>query len=262
MRFDGDGAELEPSDGDEIDTTVGDAPGIGVVAPDDSAAEDPYAGVADYVIDYTREHLSPVLGRALRVYIDRGLFATATEFNITKAPRKTLLALVQFARSRFDQVVLMWDGFENWGDIETELRSKIVGLLTELRWSLDGLAVPVFLIDEGVAPELAESFASSVKLRWDYSTLTELGDDPDAVSSIAIERWFAAAAIPGVAPLTVADEGVAALVKAAEGSMVRFIRLALEAIEDAADRGVTSIDVAAVSAAVEAGSAQVDGGVE
>ena len=28
-----------------------------------------------------------------------------------------------------------------------------------MRWSLDGLAVPVFLVDEGVAPELEESFS-------------------------------------------------------------------------------------------------------
>jgi hypothetical protein len=235
--------------------TVGDAPGTGIAVAEEageSRIEAAHAPVVDYIIDYTREHLSPVIGRALRVYTDRGLTATAAEFNITKAPRKTFIALVQFARARFGQVVLMWDGFENWGDIEIGLRSKIVGLLSELRWALDGLAVPVFLVDEGVAPELEDSFASSTKLNWDYATLTELGDDPDAVAAPIVERWLASAAVPGVAPLTMADTGIAALASAADGSMGRFIRLALEAIEDAADRAVASIDNAAVSAAIEA----------
>jgi hypothetical protein len=255
MRFDGDGDPAEAvTDEDEIDTTVGDAPGTGIAVADEageSRIEAAHAPVVDYIIDYTREHLSPVIGRALRVYSDRGLTATAAEFNITKAPRKTFSALVQFARSRFSQVVLMWDGFENWGDIEVGLRSKIVGLLSELRWALDGLAVPVFLVDEGVAPELEDSFGSAVKLRWDYATLTEIGEDPDAIAPAVIDRWLASAAVPGVAPLTMGDPGVAAIASAAEGSMARFIRIALEAVEDAADRGV-SLDDGAIATAVEA----------
>ncbi len=265
MRFDGDDAELGPADVDEIDLTVGDAPGTGIAVTEEmqqERIEAPYALVVDYIIDYTREHLSPVIGRALRVYSDRGLIATAAEFNITKAPRKTFVALAQFARSRFDQIVLMWDGFESWGDIEPGLRSKIVGLLSEVRWSLDGLAVPVFLIEEGIAPELEESFAASTKLHWEYRTLTELGEDPDAIEPAVVERWLASAVVPGESPLTMADPGVAALAGAAGGSLIRFIRLAQEAIEDAADRAAGSIDEAAVSAAIavvaEADSAAQD----
>ncbi len=255
MRFDGDGAELGPADVEEIDLTVGDAPGTGIAVTEASQqerVEAPYALVVDYLIDYTREHLSPVIGRALRVYSDRGLIATAAEFNITKAPRKTIVALAQFARARFDQVVLMWDGFESWGDIEPGLRSKIVGLLSELRWSLDGLAIPVFLIEEGVAPELEESFSSSTKLHWEFSTLLELGEDPDAIEPAVVERWLASAAVPGEEPLTMADAGIAALVSAADGSLIKFIRLAQEAVEDAADRAANRIDEAAVSAAIAA----------
>ena len=71
-----------------------------------------------------------------------------------------------------------------------------------------------------------------------------------------------AAAVPGTAPLTMNDPGVAALAAAADGSLGRFIRLALEAIEDAADRAAASIDEAAVAAAVEAVAAAESGSDE
>jgi len=260
MRLSGDGAELNPEEGDEIDSTLGDAPGTGIiVAAESEGAEDsrPYAAVADYIIEYTREHLSAVIARALRVYVDRGLIAAGNEFDITKAPRKTFAAIVQFARCRYSQVVLMWDGFTNWGEIERELRSKIVGILSEMRWSVDGLAVPVFLVEAGAAPELEDSFASSTKLDWDFPGLLELGENPEAVTLSIVDRWLANAAIPGVTPLTVADPGIAALVDAADGSMHRFIRLGQEAIEHAADRGAVSIDEAAVASAIEVADAFV-----
>ena len=259
QRFDGDGEGVEAGapDSSEVDDTVGDAPGSGLAIAedaDDSTTDKPFAPVADYIIDYTREHLSPVVGRALRVYSDRGLAATADEFNITKAPRKTLLAVAQFARTRFRQVVLMWDGFEHWGEVDATLRSKIVGLLSELRWSLDGIALPVFLLEEGVAPEIEDSFASGVKMRWDFPGLEELGDDGPIPEGI-VNRWFASATVPGGTPMTLADAGPHALFEAADGSLERFILLAQEAIEDAADRGASSVDDAAVNAAIAAAAA-------
>ena len=48
--------------------------------------------VLDYLIEYTRAHLSPVIARGLRMYRERGLSALAEELKITKAPRKTLAA--------------------------------------------------------------------------------------------------------------------------------------------------------------------------
>ncbi len=250
IRFDGDNVELGPAEDAELDETVGNAPGTGVVAEGEERPEAPYAAVVDYIIDYTREHLSPVMGRALRVYAERGLIATAAEFNITKAPRKTFASLVRFARARFDQIVLMWDGFENWNDIEPELRSKIVGLLSELRWSVDGLALPVFMIEEGNARELEESFASATKLRWDYTSFEELGENPASVKASIVDRWFANAAAPGATPLTLADPSFTALAEVANDDITRFIRLAREAIEQAADKGASSVSEEDVAAAI------------
>jgi len=255
VMFSGD-EEVVPDDAVEIDDTIGDAPGIaGTLGVDDEGAEvgpELYAGVLDYIIDHTREHLSPVIARALRVYRGRGLAATTAEINVTKAPKKTLAALVEFASVRYRKIVIMYDGFENWLDIEQELRSKIVGLLSELRWMLDGQAVFVFMVAPGTAPELEESFGGSTVMTWDFPGIDEIYEDPEVIPAAVVDRWLANAAAPGAAPMSLADEGMAAVLEAAGGSMQQLIFLGREAIESAADRGVSSIDAQAVSDAVAA----------
>ncbi len=257
LQFVGDGEDVPDDEAVEVDDTVGDAPGIAAaVLTEEAVAASPYAPVLDYIIDYTREHLSPVMGRALRVYKERGQSAMTAEINITKAPRKTLGALAKFARVRYRKIVLIYDSFENWLDIDPELRSKIVGLLSEMRWSLDGDAVIAFLIEPGVAPELEESFSSGANLVWDFPGLIPMQENYDVIIPEVIERWLANAAAPGAEPLTLADPGIAGLIEAAQGSLQRLIYLGQEAIENAADRGVSSIDEAAVTAAIAAAPVQ------
>ena len=149
-------------------------------------------------------------------------------------------------------MVIMYDGFDNWLEIEPELRSKIVGLMSELRWMLDGSAIIVFLIAPGTAPELEESFRGEGAMTWTFPGIDAIFETPDAIPTEVIDRWFANAAAPGATPMMTADEGVAALISAAEGSMRKLIALGQEAIESAADRGVTSIDAQAVTDAVAA----------
>lgn len=254
LNYVGDGAETAAEDGDEVDETVGNAPGLGLPTEEQpvEAEPDPYAGLADYIIEYTSERLSPVIGRALRVYRERGLEATANELNVTKAPRKTLSAMVRFARARFEKVVIIWDGFDNWLQIDPELRSKIVGLMSEMRWSLDGDAVFIFIVGEDQAPELEESFGSGSKVTWDFPSLLAIEEDPDTIIPEVVERWFANATAHGAIARTLADPGLAALLAAAAGSMRRLVLLGQEALEDAADRGATSIDEQSVRVAIEA----------
>lgn len=253
LDYVGDGAaETAADEGDEIDETVPDALGLDDAAEQrqEAAEVEPYAGVADYIVEYAGAHLSPVIGRALRVYRDRGLAAAARELNVTKAPRKTLLAVVQFARARFSRVLIIWDGFDSWLAIDPSLRSRIVGLLSETRWALDGDAVMVFLVGSGHAPELEESFGTGTKLSWAFPGLLAMEEAPGELVPEVVERWLARAALPGSPALTLASEGIRDLVEASGGSMERFIRLGLEAVEDAADRGAQSVDADAVSAAI------------
>ncbi len=63
--------------------------------------------------------------------------ALTAELTITKAPRKTLTALVRFARLRFRKIVLIYDGFDNWSATPADIRSQITGTLSELRWMLE-----------------------------------------------------------------------------------------------------------------------------
>ena len=88
--FEEDGEETD--DSVEIDDTIGDAPGTAALLEASAQRADEDAPVVDYLIEYTRAHLSPVIARALRMYKERGLSALAEEIKITKAPRKTLTA--------------------------------------------------------------------------------------------------------------------------------------------------------------------------
>jgi hypothetical protein len=253
VNYVGDGEDVPVAEATEVDDTVGDAPGIGAAAlAQPEAPVEPYAAVLDYIIDYTREHLSPVIGRAFRVYKERGQSAMAAEFNVTKAPRKTLIAVVKLALARYRKVVLMYDLFDNWRDIDAELRSKIVGLLSEMRWSLDGDAVIAFLMKPETAPELEEAFGSSTRLEWDFPGLIPTQEKYDAIIPEVVNAWLANAATSGAEPLTLESPGIAGLVEASEGSLQKLIYLGQEAIEHAADRGISAIDDEAIAAAIAA----------
>ncbi|NTU71262.1 MAG: hypothetical protein HGB10_05535 [Coriobacteriia bacterium] len=242
----------EAPDDIEIDNTVGEAPGIALALPEEETQEPvPFENVADYLIEYTREHLSPVIGRAIRVYQSRGLTATAAEFKITKAPRKTLAAVAKLARVRYQKLVVMYDGFENWLNIDAELRGKIVGLLSEIRWSLADDAVMVYLIQHGAAPEVEETFSSGTKLTWDFPGLLEMEAQPGAIIDSVVDRWLANAAAPGADPLTTQTPVVREAIDAAEGDVDLFTRIAATAVEIAADQEATTLTSEHVSAALE-----------
>ena len=225
----------------EIDGSIADAPGTEVIIADElSPEEDADRAILDYLVEYTNVHLSPVIARGLRVYHDRGLVALTAELTITKAPRKTLAALVRFARVRFRKIVLIYDGFDNWAATPADIRSQIAGTLSELRWMLEDDACVVLLLERGGVPELEEQFGSGKVLAWDFPGVLPLEEAPDAIDIEMLDRWLAAAAAPGASPITVGDPVLSALLARAEGSLKAFSLAAGIAIENAADRGVSS----------------------
>jgi len=262
LERDGDGDESAP----ELDATVGESIGAVKLAQAEAEAQDeaeaaseaqveadPLAGVLDYLVEYAKEHVSPVVARALRVYRDRGEVATVEELKITKAPRKTLAAVIEFARTRFDGVALIFDEFEYWKDLDQGLRVKIVGALSELRWAVDGRAIMVFAVAPDEAPELEESFAASRRLRWGFDALIEAQGLMDTVNPATVESWLESAAAPGAEHIHF-DGGLEAIATKSESDFATFIRRAEVAVEDAATRGVNSIDDLAVQAALEGGT--------
>lgn len=251
LEFDGDVDEAPSTV--EVDETVGDAPGtVALMANRLSEHSDSdHVAVADYLIEYTREHLSPVIGRALRVYQDRGLTATVAELKVTKAPRKTLAAVARLASVRYRKIAIIYDGFANWLNINADLRSKITGLLSEIRWALADDAVLVFLAEKNRAPELEEPFGSGTRLEWDFPGLIAMEKQRGAVLEPVISGWLANAARPGTEPMTAQSPGVAAAIEAAEGSLQRFVALAATAVELAADEAAAELTPAHVAAAVE-----------
>jgi hypothetical protein len=96
-------------------------------------------------------------------------------------------------------------------------------------------------------------------MTWDFPGIDEIYENPDVIPPEVVDRWLANAVAPGASPMSLADEGMAAVLEAAGGSMQRLIFLGREAIESAADRGVTSIDAQAVSDAVAAVAADEAG---
>jgi hypothetical protein len=248
-----DGEESEATA--EVDSSVGDAPGTQqLLAEAASEMDTDNAAVLDYIIEYTRAHVSPVIARGLRVYRDRGMAALADELKVTKAPRKTIAKLCEFASLRYSKVVFIYDAFENWHDIEPDLRSKLVGTMSDLRWKTAGGAFPVLVVGPEEAPELEEAFGHSTRVEWGFEGLTALEDNKDDILPDVVNGWLASAALEGATPLTLDDEVLAKLVGLADGSLARFILLAEAALESAAERGATVLDAEALECAGKIGS--------
>lgn len=191
--------------------------------------------LSDYFIEYTRVHLSPVIARALDVYRLRGLDAMAYEFRVTKAPRKTLLALARFARARFSNIALIWDGFESWPAVPTDLRTSIVDTLAEMAESLRGQATVIIALEPGQAPEIEEAFSAGRRVSWSFPHLRELSAPQVRLEQEYVAAWIEAASVDSAA------EGVlpalAPVFAFAGDDIALFTGVAAVAVEKAADEG-------------------------
>jgi hypothetical protein len=253
LSMEDDGEEIDSSA--EIDGSVGDAPGTPQLLAEAAERMDSNnAAVFDYLIEYTRAHVSPVVARGTRVYRDRGMVALAEELKVTKAPRKTLARLVEFAGTRYRKVAFIYDSFENWRDIEPDLRSKLVGALSDLRWKMAGPAFPVLVFDPEEAPELEEAFGNAGHVDWSFAGLAPIEEQPGVLLEDVVNAWLEAATLSGRSALTADDPVLRQLAEKAEVSMARFIEMADAAVESAAERGVSALDDEALAAGLEAGS--------
>jgi hypothetical protein len=222
-------------------------------AEDEAPAEDTIDdAVFEYVFEYTREHLSPVVARALRAYRVRGTIVAATELTITKAPRKTLAAVLKLARCRYRHVVVLFDNFDAWTVADKDLRSKVVGSLSEVRSLMGDDIEMVFLVEVDLAPELEEQFGHALRVSWGFENLDAYFEDPAALRPESIDSWLASAALVGAAPLSLDDPVLAGLLQAADGDLIAFARMAEAAVDDAAGRGATAFDEQAKAAGLSA----------
>lgn len=208
-----------------------------------SDAEIEGALISDYIVSYVREHLSPVLARGIIGYRDRGLDAVIGEFKVTRAPRKTLAALVKFAMYRRRSGVMVYDGFEQWNMVEPEIRQKIAVSMTEMRLSVQGMASMVFLMEPNLCAELEDLFGHQLRVDWDFAGLAMVEPRAKTVSQELVNRWLAAASLDEGAPLSLETcPALGALYESCEHSIDEFIGAAYTAIEDAVERGVTELD--------------------
>lgn len=243
-------AEDLPSDVDEdeaapeVDGTVGDAPANVVLlarAEEVSGPEASDKAIVDYIVEHTKSHLSPVVARALRVYRERGQIAMVNELKVTKAPKKTLAAIVKFARARFKKVVLIFDGFDGWYAVPPELKAQIASSFSEVRWLLEHDAVMVFALEEERVPELDEQFGHGTRLRWSFDSLQAFEANAEHLDHPVLDRLLARAVAPGAMPLTMQDPVLAGIAQTTQG-FTEFALRAATAIESAADRGVSALD--------------------
>lgn len=237
----------------EVDSTVGEALGVvPLTVEDDEKSEGEDELVADYLIEYAKQHLSPVIARALRTYQARGLVAMSTEFRVTKAPRKTLRAVVSFAKCRFRKIVIIYDGFEGWINVPDELREKIVESLGEIRDILAGDAFVVVMAQTDSAPELEESLAGDRRLMWTFENLPILETERDILNPSIVDHWLRETSLDPENAMDMSDPVLQQLAEAADGSSWRFAAMAAAAIDDAAGREASSLDEIAAQAGLAA----------
>ena len=203
---------------------------------DEDVPLSPEALVAAYVIAYTKEHLSPVIARGLRAYVAQGTDSMAQELKVTKAPTKTLAALLRFAETRARLGVLMYDNFGIWESVPSDLRLKIVSTLSQMRWTLKEYAVVVLFLTPGSAPEVEEAFAAARRVVWDFDELWNVTGAGCAFDERAARVWMKSASLTGELPVW-ADALLGAV---AQGTLIES---ACAALAKAIDEAVASAGV-------------------
>ncbi len=233
----------------ETDTPEG-LPGMEAEEPAEEGEEerDVKGQIAGYVIAHLRAHLSPVVARAVRAYVRNGFGAAAQELKVTKAPKKTLSAIIRFERFRFDQVVLIYDRFEPWDMLEDAARSSALGGLIELRWAIGNDGVMVILLPKDQYRELEEQFAGAVRVDWTMRKLVELQNGETGFDADLAQYWIDSASLNEPSAIQVTDPLVAPVIEAAHDDVVLFAGMMALAVEDAASRGIAALDQQAIEA--------------
>lgn len=219
-----------------------------------AAAEKEFAdAVAFYIAAHAKAHISPVIARAIRAYKAQGTSSCGQELKITRAPRKTLKAIVKFARYHYHAVALIYDRFDSWPLLPQDMHAKIVAALTDLRWALADGGVMVIAHTPGQTPEIEEQFAGATLVSWDMNGLREY-QESEPLTPEVVQGWMDGAAISDHHPMV--DGGVlGTLLAESENDGNLFCAMAAAAIDHAVVRGATELD----DSALEAGRSAVAG---
>lgn len=229
-------------------TQLGEVDGRALEAADDEDGPNIDKLLADYVVAYTRENLSPVIARAIRAYMAQGTASMAQELKVSKAPTKTLVSLMKFVQTRYRGVVVLYDRIEMWEAMPHELRMKIISTFSSLRWALKDHAVLCFTAQLGVAPELEETFASATQVEWDFFGIENI-QAMDAPFDVDVaRRWVASASLSGEVP-DWAEELISGV---PDGAQLAVATAALaDVIDDAVSRSETPSTSALLTALEE-----------
>jgi len=193
--------------------------------------------VLEYIVGYARTHYSPVMARGLRVYLRDGAGPMAEELKITKAPRKTLGVLLEFATLRYRKALMLFDGFDNWAAMSSELKIKYIASLAEVRARSGESAMMAFLVPTDVAPELEDQFSGPNRLRMAFPGVPVLGTDGTVLDAAVVANWLESAVLPGAEVPKLEDTPLSGLLSAAEGDLETFRAQAEEYVSKAAARG-------------------------
>lgn len=256
--------EGDSPEGEGLDMPEYDAPPAAALgaaeAQGDEAAEpvDPQRvadeAIREYLLACLSVHLSPVIVRALRAYRSFGSTILAQEIKVTKAPRKTLAAVLEFMSARFGTIVIIFNGFDPWPRLEPEARRDVLLALAELRLIVGEVGVLGVSVEDGYVPEIEEQFAGGVRVHWSFDEAVLLQGGETAFDAAVAQRWLDAAAVSGESAARIDGPEVAPLVEAAAGDILAFARMSEAAFRSAAERGCAAIDEEAVAAGLAAGA--------
>lgn len=215
------------------------------------------AHVREYLLALARTRLSPVLARAFTSFGRYGEALAAQELKITKAPRKTLAALLRFMGARWGNIVVIYDSFDAWDMLDQKARVDVLQSLTELRYIIAEAGVMVVGVNAGLAPEIDEQFAAAEPVDWTLPEVPPLSHGERAFDAAWIQAWLDAAAIDGVSRVRADGAEFAPILEACNDDVIEFATMMGAAIRDAAARGLSEPDEAAIAAGVAAGRDEV-----
>jgi hypothetical protein len=201
--------------------------------------------LAEYIAAYAKANLSPVVARGIRAYRAQGCASMAEELKVSKAPTKTLLALLKFASGTYRAGVVIYDRLEMWENVPEDLRASIVETMVALRENLRDSAVLVLMLQAGKAPELESSFESARHITWDFAELDDVYPSDAVFDADIALGWVSAAALGGEIPAW-AEEVVSAV---PEGTLMGAACAAVStAVQAAASAGTVPTAAAVVDA--------------
>jgi hypothetical protein len=247
--------QVDPDKAEESSDAPESADGRVSGVPDGAGAEsgrDSDSLVRDYLFALARTRLSPVLSRALEGFGAYGESLTAQELKVTKAPRKTLAAVLRLMNARWDNITIIYDNFDAWPLLDQQTKMDVLASLTELRWIIAEAGVMVVAVFKGRTIELEEQFAAAEQVDWSMPELTPLYGGVTGFNAVWVQSWLDAASVEGPSRFRADGPEFAPLVAASDNDLVTFSVMAEAAFRDAAERSVDHLDPEAVASGIEA----------